>query len=124
MKNIHIGKEIERRLAYLRMTKTEFAKRIGMLQQNINRVIDSRSIDTDKLQKISDALGFNFFTLYTDDGSKSIATGDKTVAETNEIDKEDEKVIRERLRNLEMVLAEKERMIQYMLQDGRHDTQK
>ena len=122
MKNIHIGKEIERRLAYLRMTKTEFAKRIGMLQQNINRVIDSRSIDTDKLQKISDALGFNFFTLYTDNGDKSITIGDKAKAETN--DKEDEKVIRERLRNLEMVLAEKERMIQYMLQDGRHDTQK
>ena len=122
MKNIHIGKEIEKRLAYLRMTKTEFAKRIGMLQQNINRVIDNRSIDTDKLQKISDALGFNFFTLYTDNGDKSITIGGKAKAETN--DKDDEKVIRERLRNLEMVLAEKERMIQYMLQDGRHDTQK
>jgi len=120
MKDIHIGNEIARRLAHLRMTKTEFGRKIGVKQQNVHRILESKSIDTEKLQVISDVLGFNFFSLYVDDTSPmTIAAGDSAVAAINsDVKSIDGNVLRERLKNMELVLAEKERMIQYLLQNG------
>jgi len=120
MKDIHIGNEIDRRLAHLRMTKTEFGRKIGVKQQNVHRILESKSIDTEKLQVISDVLGFNFFSLYVDDTSPmTIAAGDSAVAAINsDVKSIDVNVLRERLKNMELVLAEKERMIQYLLQNG------
>ena len=120
MKDIHIGNEIDRRLAHLRMTKTEFGRKIGVKQQNVHRILESKSIDTEKLQVISDVLGFNFFSLYVDDTSPmTIAAGDTAVAPINsDVKSIDVNVLRERLKNMELVLAEKERMIQYLLQNG------
>ena len=120
MKDIHIGNEIDRRLAHLRMTKTEFGRKIGVKQQNVHRILESKSIDTEKLQVISDVLGFNFFTLYVDDTSPmTIAAGDSAGAAINsDVKSIDGNVLRERLKNTELVLAEKERMIQYLLQNG------
>lgn len=62
---IHIGQEIEARVNKLRMTKTEFGKRIGVPQQNVNRIFEKASIDTERLVAISNALDFNFFDLYS-----------------------------------------------------------
>lgn len=120
MKDIHIGNENDRRLAHLRMTKTEFGRKIGVKQQNVHRILESKSIDTEKLQVISDVLGFNFFSLYVDDTSPmTIAAGDSAVAAINsDVKSIDVNVLRERLKNMELVLAEKERMIQYLLQNG------
>ncbi len=61
---IHIGREIESRVNQLRLTKTEFGKRIGVPQQNINRIYEKGSIDTERLEVICKALDFNFFELY------------------------------------------------------------
>lgn len=63
--NIHIGQEIEARVNELRLSKTEFGKRIGVPQQNINRIFEKASIDTEKLIAICNALDFNFFDLYS-----------------------------------------------------------
>lgn len=62
---IHIGKEIEKKIGEKKMTKTEFAKKIGTSKQNLNRILEKESIDTALLQKFGAALDFNFFTLYT-----------------------------------------------------------
>ena len=61
---IHIGEHIAERLRELKMTKTEFAKRFGILPQHVNKLLSNKSIDTDKLVRISEILDFNFFTLY------------------------------------------------------------
>ncbi len=63
---IHIGHEIESRFNELRMSQTEFGSRIGVPQQNIRRIFEKSSIDTDKLLSICAALNFNFFELYCD----------------------------------------------------------
>ncbi len=62
--SIHIGERIAERLREMKMTKTEFAKRFGIQPQHVNKLLSHKSIDTDKLMRISEILGFNFFTLY------------------------------------------------------------
>ena len=52
------------------MSKSEFAKKIGVLQPNVGRILESDNIKTDKLVEISNALGFNFFQLYSSNGSE------------------------------------------------------
>lgn len=70
IKDIIIGKCIEQRINELGMSKSEFAKKIGVLQPNVGRILESDNIKTDKLVEISNALGFNFFQLYSSNGSE------------------------------------------------------
>ena len=126
MKDIHIGHEIEERLHIIHMTKTEFARLMGIPQQNVNRIISGKHISTDKLQLISDILRFDFFSLYQEDRGdiQVIANGDSSIAALNsEVSTHDVTLLTERVAYLERLLAEKERMIQYLLSDGRHDIQ-
>lgn len=70
VKDIIIGKCIEQRINELGMSKSEFAKKIGVLQPNVGRILESDNIKTDKLVEISNALDFNFFQLYGSNGSE------------------------------------------------------
>lgn len=63
-RNIHIGKEIEKRISDLKLTKTDFAKKIGTSKQNLNRILEKESIETSLLQKFGEALNYNFFKLF------------------------------------------------------------
>lgn len=67
IKKVHIGEEIEARMNELQLTKSDLARRIGVPKQNMNRLLEKNTIDTDKLVLISDALDFNFFTLFCQD---------------------------------------------------------
>lgn len=80
IKTVHIGKAISDRLKKLRINKSEFSRRLGVPQQNINRLLEREHIDTKKLVKISEALDFNFFSLYCDGGPKSVSAHMSAVA--------------------------------------------
>jgi transcriptional regulator with XRE-family HTH domain len=63
--NVNIGLAIEQRVNELGISKSELARRLGIAQQNVNKVIFSKeSLDTAKLMEISKALDYNFFELY------------------------------------------------------------
>lgn len=124
MKDIHIGHEIDERIKQLRLSKTEFARMMGVAQQNVNRILNGKNITTDKLQVISELLNFDFFALYqdADKGNNAVAIGDNPIAAINsEVLSTDCTVLQERVRNLEQLLREKERMIQYLLSDIHRD---
>src|SRR6185436_16220002 len=61
---IHIGKLIEERLATSGMNKSAFARRISKARQNVNDILNRKSIDTDLLLSISKALHYDFFQHY------------------------------------------------------------
>lgn len=83
IKDIIIGKCIEQRINELGMSKSEFAKKIGVLQPNVGRILESGNIKTDKLVEISNALGFNFFQLFGSDGrDKTHMLNIKTIKNT------------------------------------------
>lgn len=66
LKKIHIGKEIKKRLDEKKMSKSEFARRIGTPQQHVNRIFERDTIETKRLEAVCEALDFNFFSLYCD----------------------------------------------------------
>lgn len=119
IERVNIGLLIEQKINELGITKSEMARRCGIANQNINRVLDKSSIDTNKLISISEALDFNFFDCFrsldkinatADNGgvAKSIC-GTAHQFTTN--CSYDTAVLKERVKSLEALLAEKERTI-------------
>lgn len=64
LKVVHIGDAIDKRRMKLGMSKSELARRIGLSQQHIGRVLKKDNIDTKQLIDVCVALDYNFFTLY------------------------------------------------------------
>lgn len=125
-KSINIGLSIEQKLNELRINKSEFGRRIGVANQNVNRILERKSIDTDKLIEISNALGYNFFLEFIEGGNASVAvsgnnntsvvngalaTGDGSVAVNGNKHSATNELLEEKIRHLEELLAEKERLI-------------
>lgn len=88
IEKVNIGLAIEAKLNELELSKSEFGRRIGIPQQNVNRILEKSSIDTDKLIVISEALDYNFFLEYatTDDSNaiKSKGTLNRSDVDVNE----------------------------------------
>lgn len=64
LKEVHIGKEIDKRRQELDMSKSEFGRLIKVPQQHVNRIFERDTIETAKLVKICRVLEFNFFSLF------------------------------------------------------------
>ena len=63
---IHIGEIIAGKLTASGMSKSELARRINKARQNINDILNRRSVDTALLFDISQALDHNFFQYYVE----------------------------------------------------------
>lgn len=62
--HVHVGKAIEKRRNELGLSKSELGRRIGVPQQHVNRILERETMETNRLVKVSEALDFNFFTLF------------------------------------------------------------
>lgn len=126
IERVNIGLSIEQKLNELGMSKSEFGRKIGIPQQNVNRILDKTSIDTERLATISEALDYNFFTEFVDDlsatQSVALAGNNNQVnghgAHGNINGDVNTAVLQERVKSLEALLAEKERLIK-VLMEGR-----
>lgn len=124
--DINIGLLIEQRMNELGINKSEMARRTGIANQNINRVLEKSSIDTEKLIKISEALDYNFFNCFNSIDTIDIVTasnGGVAISKSSTRDvsvasPSDNQVpiLEERIKHLEALLAEKERMIQFLME--------
>ena len=124
IERVNIGLSIEQKLNELGMSKSEFGRKIGVPQQNVNRILDKTSIDTDKLIAISEALDFNFFDCFRSIEDNSIATADNggvavagngtahhfTTNASCEV-----AVLQERIKSLEALLEKKDEQIDRLL---------
>lgn len=118
---VNIGLLIEQKMNELDINKSEMARRSGIANQNINRVLERSSIDTDKLVAISEALDFNFFdcfrtkeeqgTATADNGGVAVAGNGTAHHFTTNSSVGTDAVLQERIKSLEALLAEKERLI-------------
>src|SRR6188472_407553 len=77
--NIKIGDLIKKTLSDRKMKLKDFAEELGMARQNIYRIFEKNSIETDLLIKISTVLNHNFFQ-YLDNQTLGIANGYHHVA--------------------------------------------
>lgn len=108
IRTIHIGEEIKKRFDASGLTQKEFGAKIGMPQQNVSRVFNASSIDTNRLAKVCVALKFNFFALYCEDNTM------KTEGDFSPLSKEGDvsvvvgdAILAERVKSLEILVNEK-----------------
>lgn len=64
IKSVHVGEAIEKRRNELGLSKSELGRKIGVPQQHVNRILERETMETKRLIKVSEALDFNFFTLF------------------------------------------------------------
>ena len=119
----NIGLLIEQRLNEVRMNKAQFAKNIGIANQNVNRLLSRESIDTDKLVDISETLDYNFFEAFQtiSESNADATTGGVAIAgnatahhfTTNACT--DTAALQEQIKLLKQIIDEKERLISILL---------
>ena len=61
--NIYIGKIIAEIMANKKITKAELARRLNVRPQSVDYMLSRKSIDTDTLYKVSQALDYDFAQL-------------------------------------------------------------
>lgn len=64
IKHVHVGQAIDKRRNELDLSKSELGRKIGVPQQHINRILERETMETSRLIKVSEALNFNFFSLF------------------------------------------------------------
>ncbi len=70
--NIHIGKEIRKRLDESRgCSVVWFAKQLSCSRTNAYKIFEKDHIDTEMLWRISDVLNYDFFKLISDQFAKN-----------------------------------------------------
>lgn len=81
---VHIGQEIRKRVKERGVAITHFAERVGCTPKTVHALFKRPSIDTMLLRKCSEELGFDFFSLYSQDlrfrGSDGISRVEEPVA--------------------------------------------
>lgn len=65
-KNVHIGNLIHERLRQQGMSYARLARLINCDRTTVYSIVRSKSIDTDRLIRISEALDYDFISIYTD----------------------------------------------------------
>ena len=72
MKNIHIGSIIKQKVMESSMTVKEFADRINCERTAVYHIFGQKSIDIEKLMKISEVLDYDFISeVYTKQNEKT-----------------------------------------------------
>lgn len=74
----HIGQRIRAVWKRSGLTGTEFAEKLHRQRQSIYHLFGQRSIDTELLRRVSEALQHNFFEDYSLDLRKGGVAGDTT----------------------------------------------
>lgn len=63
--SIHIGQAIKQKVKELRLKQEEFGKMINTTKQNVTNIFGNPDINTDRLFKVSVALKYDFFRLFS-----------------------------------------------------------
>ena len=125
LQTVNIGLAIEQIINERGISKSEFGRKIGVAQQNVNRILERSTIDTDKLVAISEALDFNFFTCccavdesgaaIADNGAVAVAGGATAHHITTNATNAGDTILQQKVASLKALLAEKERLITVLL---------
>ena len=80
---IHIGSIIKDYLKENRISDSELAIKINTSRQNIQNILKKKSIDTDRLKKISKELSHDFFQYYQIDKKQGFVDNENKITEAS-----------------------------------------
>lgn len=114
------GKVLKQKLMELNKTQKELSELLGITAQSVSAIFSAKDVRSGTIEKIAHVLNVpvGFFFGY-DTGNNAFVNGDKSVAAINSnISSASEEVLKERVKSLETLVSEKERLIN-VLMEGR-----
>lgn len=114
------GKVIKQKLLELNVTQLDLAGKLGTTPQSLSSVLHAKDVRSGTIEKIAHVLNVPVGFFFGDNtGNNAFVNGDKSVAAINSnISSASEEVLRERVKSLETLVTEKERLIN-VLMEGR-----
>lgn len=114
------GKELKMKVEQLGVTQRSLAEKMNVTPQTISAIMSAKDIRTSSLEKIALIVGkpIGYFYDENDDANNAIANGAGSVAaiQSTVNKSEDSLILEERIKGLESLLQEKERLIKILMQ--------
>lgn len=114
------GKTLKNKIAEANVTQLELAGRLGTTPQSLSSILHAKDVRSGTIEKIAQVLGVSVSFFYGETSYKqnAIANGAKSVAAINSnIAAQDTEVLKERVKSLEALVIEKERLISVLLNE-------
>ena len=104
----------------LNKTQKELSELLGITAQSVSAIFSAKDVRSGTIEKIAHVLNVPVAFFFGDNiGNNAVVNGDKSVAAINSnISSASEEVLKERVKSLETLVTEKERLIN-VLMEGR-----
>lgn len=114
------GKVLKQKLMELNKTQKELSELLGITAQSVSAIFSAKDVRSGTIEKIAHVLNVPVAFFFGDNtGNNAVVNGDKSVAAINSnISSASEEVLKERVKSLETLVTEKERLIN-VLMEGR-----
>lgn len=110
------GQELKEKVLMANVPFNEIAERLGITAQSLNSCFKGKDVRSNTIERIAEALGVKMSFFYpNDEGNNAVASGDSSIAVNNitgNIEAGDTSALQERVKLLEQLLAERERIIE------------
>jgi transcriptional regulator with XRE-family HTH domain len=115
------GKDLKERISRQGISALTIAKRLGISPQALNSTFNAADVKSGTLERIAEAIGVDMSFFYPMDGNSAVASGNGSMAvngNNNVAVNDSAPVLLERVRMLEKLLDEKERLIKVLMGKG------
>lgn len=115
------GKKLKQKIAELGITQLDLANRLGSTPQSLSSILHAKDVRSGTIEKIAQVLNVSIGFFYGESGVNQnvVANGPKSVAALNShVVESNTEILKERVKALETLVAEKERLIN-ILMEGR-----
>lgn len=113
------GKDLKEKIAQQNISALAIAKKLGISPQALNSTFNAADVKSGTLERIAEVLGVNMSFFYPMEGSTTVVSGNGSVAVTgnnNVAVNDNAAVLHERVKMLEKLLEEKERLIKVLME--------
>lgn len=109
------GQELKEKLLKANVPFNIIAERLGITAQSLNSYFKGKDVRSNTIERIAEAIDVTMSFFYPTDGNNAVANGDSSIAVNNitgNIEAGDNAALIERVKLLEQLLAERERVIE------------
>ena len=111
------GKELKTLISNCGVSQSEIARRLGMSHQSFNQCMIVKDVKSGLLEKVAAVLGVDMSFFYPIKSNNAVTSGGNSVAAIQStVSQGDSAVLQERVRLLEKLLDEKERLIKVLME--------
>ena len=112
------GRELKLKIDALGITQRSLAEQMGVTPQTVSAILTAKDIRTSSLERIAQVTNKPMSYFYGEtDNAQAVASGDNSVAAIQStVTQGDCAVLAERVKSLEALLAEKERLISVLME--------